>query len=280
MTLGKIIVLFSFILGVWLGLGPEALAGAEIVKVGGTGAALGTMRALGQAFKTEQPQVEIVVVAGLGSSGGRKALMGAALDVAVTAKPLAGVERLDGARATLYGRSPFVMVLSAKSAIANLTFRDIVEIYSGKKINWPNGERLRLILKPEGDSDSELLSAFSPDMGRAVRMAFAREGVKIALTDEDCADVIQSTPGAVGPSTMALLLSEKRELKALSLNSVTPSTKTVGDGSYPWFKSFYLLTRSNSSPASKQFVEFAATPQGQRILSSFGYLLPGTQIGR
>lgn len=279
MQITKFFLLYMTIAATGVALVPAAIAG-EVVKVGGTGGALGTMRALGQAFKTQYPQVDIVVVPGLGSGGGRRALMAGALDVAVTARPLAGVERVEGAQAKLYGRSPFILAVAPKTPVVNVTLQDVVEIYGGKKITWSNGERLRLILKPETDSDSELLRVFSPDVERALRQAFAREGIKIAITDEECADVLQATPGAVGTSTMALLLSEKRGLKALALNGVAPSVKTVSDGSYPWFKSFYLLTRGNSSSAAKQFVEFSAAPQAQKMLASFDYLLPGAPIGR
>ena len=256
------------------------LSDAESIRIGGTGGALGTMRLLGQAFKKQQPSVAVVVVPGLGSGGGRRALMGGALDIAVTALPLAGVEKLAGARAALLGGTPFVMAVAAKNSVVNLTLQDIAGIYSGKLTAWPNGERLRLILRPESDSDTELLKALSAEVERAVKSAFAREGMKIAITDEECADAIQTTPGAVGSSTQALIISEKRDLKALSINGVAPNVKTLGDGSYPWFKSFYLLTRAESSPASKLFVEFASSPQGRKILFSLGHWLPETKATR
>ena len=93
----------------------SVLAHADTIKVGGTGAALGVMRVLGDAYKKDQPNVDVVVVPGLGSGGGRKALMGGALDLAVIARPGKAVEKMDGASAHLYGRAPFVFAVSAKN---------------------------------------------------------------------------------------------------------------------------------------------------------------------
>ena len=124
---------------------------AETVKVGGTGAALGVMRVLGDVYKKDHPKIDIVVVPGLGSGGGRKALIGGALDLAVTSRPGKSVEKIDGASARLYGRSPFVFAVPVKNPLGNLTIQDVIDIYSAKKITWANGERLRLILRPLAD---------------------------------------------------------------------------------------------------------------------------------
>ena len=253
--------------------GPGRLS-AEILKVGGTGGALGVMRALGEAFGKQHSHIEIVVVPGLGSGGGRKALMGGALDIAVTAQPWKGAEELQGAVARFYGRSPFVMAVSLKNPSANLTIQDVLDIYSGKKTRWSDGQRLRLILRPLADSDSQMLFSIGPDMEQAVKSAHQREGMKIAITDEESADTIQSTPGAVGTSMVSLILSEKRPLKALSIKGVVPSVKTIADGSYPWFKSFYVLTKAESSPSCRLFVDFVLSPRGRQILSSLGYWIP------
>ena len=70
-----------------------AASTTESIKIGGTGGALGTMRVLGEPFKKQYPNIEVVVVPGLGSRG--------SLDVAVTARPWKGAEKLDGAVARL-----------------------------------------------------------------------------------------------------------------------------------------------------------------------------------
>jgi len=260
-----------------LGLSVPAAFAAETIRIGGTGSALGTMRALGEAFRKQYSNIEVVVVPGLGSGGGRKALMGGALEIAVTARPWKIAEKLHGAVARLYGWSPFVMAVAAKNPAANLTIQDILDIYGGKKTSWPDGQRLRLILRPLTDSDTEMLLNIGPDMEQAVRSAHQREGMKIAITDEESAEATQSTPGAVGTSTVALIVSERRPLKALSIKGVVPSVKSIADGSYPWFKSFYLVTKADSSPSSRSFVEFVLSARGRQLLSTLGYGLPMTQ---
>src|SRR5712691_8507037 len=45
---------------------------ADTIKIGGTGSSMQLMRALGDAFHKSRPDVEVAIVSGLGSRGGKK----------------------------------------------------------------------------------------------------------------------------------------------------------------------------------------------------------------
>ena len=106
--------------------------GAETIKVGASGGALDTIRLLAAAFIKDQPKSAIVVASGLGSGGGRRTLIGNALDLRIAARPGKAVEKLDGATARLYGRAPFGFAVLAKNPIGNLSIPDIIDIFGGK----------------------------------------------------------------------------------------------------------------------------------------------------
>lgn len=253
----------------WVFLG--APVQAESVKIGGTGVAMATMRILGEAYQKSHPDIKIVIVPGLGSGGGRKALLGGALDIGVTSRARNSVEKLEGATAVLYGRTPFVFATSKENPASALTTEQIVDIWSGKITTWPNGQRLRLILRPATDSDTDVLKGLSSAMAEAVKSALAREGMQMAITDGDSADAIENIQGALGTSTLALIISEKRSLKALSINGVAPSPKTIADGTYPYLKSLYLLTGPKPSQATQEFVSFVRSARGRKIIGQLGH---------
>jgi phosphate transport system substrate-binding protein len=244
---------------------------ADTIKIGGTGGAIGTMNLLGEAFSKVHSQAKAILVPGLGSGGGRKALMGGAIDIAVTSLAGKDSEKLDGAVAALYGRTPFVFATSKKNPVSDLTTQAIVDIWSLKRTTWPDGSRLRLILRPATDTDTALLKSISPAMAEAVKSALAREGMKSALSDSDSADALETIEGALGTSSLALIISEKRSLKALAVNGVTPGPRTIADGTYPYFKSMYLLTGLKPSQATQEFVSFVRSVRGREILGQLGH---------
>jgi len=96
--------------------------------------------------------------------------------------------------------------------------------------------------------------------------ALARPGLTVAATDQESAMAIESTPGAIGTSTLDLLLAERRPLKALAIGGIRPSAAAIGNGTYPYFKTVYLVTRRTRTPATEAFLTFTRSKEGRQIL--------------
>ena len=127
------------------------------------------------------------------------------------------------------------------------------------------------MLRPIGDSDSEFIKAMSPAMRDAKSAAERRKGMVFAVTDQEAARAIENVPGAVGPSTLALLISEKRALKPLALDGVVPSAQTIANGSYPLAKTLLIVTGPKSPPEAHGFVAFVQSAAGRDILRQSGH---------
>lgn len=264
-------VLTVFQAGVLLGLSFGPLAAiADTLKVGGTGSALGTMKILADAYRASRPDTQIVVVPALGSSGSIKAVAAGVLDIGLSGRPLKPAEREQNLAEREVARTP--LVLASMRAHSGFELSDIARIYDGTLQTWPDGSPLRPILRPQTDSETALLRAMSPEINRAMTIAYARPGVHIAITDQDTADAIERIPGGLGTSTLALILSEQRTINALPLNGVAPSVAALMRGSYPYFKPLYLITPQNPSGPARAFAAFIQSRQGARILSENGYL--------
>lgn len=246
-------------------------AAAQELKIGGTGAGLATMELLGDAFKRQNPGVVIEVLPSLGSGGGVKALLAGAVQVAVIARPLQDKEVAAGASAQEFGRTPFVFATHRSTRARGISVSDLVDVYAGRQESWPDGTPIRLVLRPVGDSDSEALKAISPAMRAAKTAAEQRKGMFFAVTDQDAADALEKMPGSLGPTSLALVLGERRELKVLALDGVMPDVRSLAAGSYPLYKTMLLATGPKSSAAAKAFVEFARSPAAREILVKNGY---------
>ena len=97
----------------------------------------------------------------------------------------------------------------------------------------------------------------------------------MAATDQDSADAVETVPGAIGTSTLALIVAERRPLKVLAVGGVRPTPGAIRDGTYPYFKTFLLITRrSGPSPSAQRFLDFTAGPRGRELLVALGVLVP------
>jgi phosphate transport system substrate-binding protein len=249
-------------------------AAAEEFKIGGAGAALGTMRQLADEFMRHNPEIRISTLPSLGSGGGIKAVAAGAIGLAVAARPLDENERRLGAVETEFARTPFVFAVSVKSKVTAITTAELAEIYAGKMAVWADGSAVRVVLRVASDSDTELVKKISADMRQAVQFAEARPGVRMAVSDQDAADDLERIPGAIGPTTLAQILSEQRALRALRLDGREPTAKNAAAGIYPYYKRLYLVTGAKRAAAVERFVAFVQSPAGLQILARNGQWTP------
>lgn len=252
---------------------PATALAEVVVKIGGTGSAMGAMKQLAVEYEKSYPGTKIQVLPSLGSSGGIKAVLGNGIDLAVASRPLTESEQQQGAVAMEYAKSPFVFVTNPKVKINDISGRELEAFYNNATSNWPDGSRIRLILRPENDSDSRLLSSISPAMEQAVKAALSRPGMIMAITDQESSEAIARTPGALGGATLTEIISEKLPLNVLSFNGVQPSTKTISNGTYPLVKSLYLVTAPNPSAEARKFIVFVRSLTGRKILTKTGNLV-------
>jgi phosphate transport system substrate-binding protein len=251
----------------------EATA-AEEIKIGGTGNALGAMQLLADAFRKHNPDVKVTVLPSVGTSGAIKAVPKGALDIGLSARPLTEEERKIGAIAFEYARSPLVFAVSTKTRVRALTLDQIADIYSGKLVNFPDGGQIRPVLRPIGEDITRQIKHMSPALDTALSAAEQRPGMPFATTDQEAADKTESIPGALSATTLSLINSEDRQLRALTLNGVEPTVGNGASGKYPHAKGFFLVTRPEPSAAVKRFIAFMQSPAGREILVRAGNWIP------
>lgn len=255
-------------------LGSSGGAAAEEFRIGGTGSALGTMQLLAAEFTAANPDIRITTVPNLGSGGGVKAVVAGAIGLAATSRPINERERKLGAVEVEYARTPFVFAVSTNSKVTAITSRELAAIYAGKTVTWPDGIPVRIVLRPASDIDTEMVKRISPDIRRALAAAEARPGVKFSMNDQDAANDLERIPGAIGPSSLSVIVSEKRALRALKLDGRVPTPANAASGAYPYHKRLFLVTGARRSAAVERFVAFVRSPAGRKVLDSNGQWVP------
>lgn len=253
-----------------------AVLGADYqgtLKIGGTGAAVATMTQVAAAFQKKHPDVRFVFPPSLGSSGGIKAVIAGALDVGLNSRPLTEAERGHGLVVAEYARTPLLLVTSHKGAEVNFTLKQIASLYNGDIQNYPDGAPIRVIMRPDVEIDTHLVRGLSPEIDTAIDRAQLREGMNVAVNDQDNAEMLVRIKGAIGWMTMAQLISENLKLTPLPIDNILPIQANFASGKYPLFRSFSVVTGAQPSPLVKAFLEFLASAEGRAILVRNGHLI-------
>lgn len=250
---------------------PARAATATRLRIGGTGAALGAMRLVAEAFRQAEPAVEVEVLSSLGTSGGIAAITAGAVDVALAGRPLIAAERAASARARDYARTPLAFATHADTPLRGVTLDEAVRIYAGELATWPDGTPIRLVRRQPSDSEWTLLTAISPAMARATESARRRPGLLTTATDQDNADALQRLRGSFGMISLGQILSEGRRLTPLALDGVAPTPANCTAGRYGLTRTLAAVTRHEPSPAAAAFLAFLFGEPGRAILAAHGH---------
>ncbi|MDR3536859.1 MAG: substrate-binding domain-containing protein [Acetobacteraceae bacterium] len=245
-------------------------AATATLRIGGTGTLQGLVRMLFVAFRLRHPDVTLDQPRSLGSSGGIGAMLAGALDIAASSRALTQAERQAGADAILLGTTPFVFVTSHPTARASLTDADIVAIFTRQRTVWPDGMPIRLILRPEQDSDTAYLLDHFPGLGPGLDAVRRQQTIPIALTDQDNLDQAELRPGSFAGTSLVTVLSEHRRLTVLPLDGIDPSLDAMEHGAYTLTRPVYFVRGHTMPPATGAFLAFVASPDGARVLRRAG----------
>lgn len=243
----------------------QARSGDE-VRIGGTGVGL----ALAALLFDGRPGVR--VVPNLGTGGGLKALAAGAIDIALTARPLSGAERALNLSEREWLRSPFVWAAHPDVPASDLTLGELAALYDGRTRTWRNGAPVRLVLRPENDTDSVFMRGLGPALAQALAAAHARPGTHVAVTDMEAVDALTRMPGGIGLTTYGLVRVMARQLQVLSLGGVRPGVDTLTDGRWPHVKTVSVVTGPAVAPAAAAVIEAMFGTQAAAVLASAGCL--------
>ena len=247
---------------------------AEELKLGGTGNALGTMRLMALAYNAKNPGTQVSILSSLGSSGAIKAVPKGGIDIGVSSRQLTEAERATGILETEYARTPLVLAVATQSKATRISSAQIADIYSGKLTHWPDGGLIRPVLRQPADENTKQLKSLSPLIEQAVTAADTRDGMAFAFTDQEAADKMERIAGSIGLTTLALIKSEDRSLRALQLDAIDPTVNNGASGKYPLVKRFYFVTPQTPTAAVQKFMAFVSSPAGRKILLQNGHWIP------
>lgn len=179
-----------------------------------------------------------------------------------------------------YAKSALVFATRPDNRETGVTTEQLIEIYAGARRRWPDGTPIRIVLRPDTDSDTIHLKEHIPSIGPALDAAADRPGIPVAFTAQDAADLLQRLPGGLGTTMLALILSENRPLKALSLDGVAPTPEAMADGSYGMTKTYSIVTGPAPGELAKRFIAFVYSDEGAAILRRTGHLPLAPEGGR
>ncbi len=219
---------------------------------------------LKEAYMEENSEVKVTYNP-TGSSAGIRAVESGSCDIGLSSRDLKDDEKqnLEG---TVIAIDGIAIIVNPENPVTDLTIEQIAKLYKGEITNWS---------EVGGNDAPVVLIGREPSSG-------TRDGFEsITDTKDECqysqeltstGDVVQtvaSNPNAIGYASLA---SVKDTVKAVDVEGVAPSTKTIQDGSYKIQRNFVFVTKKDTklTGAAKDFFEFVTSGDADSLIEEAG----------
>ncbi|MCP4155927.1 MAG: phosphate ABC transporter substrate-binding protein [bacterium] len=248
-------------------------AGQKIVIDGST--TVGPIaKAFAEYYKSIENEVNITVSES-GSGNGAKSLINGTCDIADMSRfmkpkefkaavdkglmPVAHVVALDGLPILVHPSNP----------VKNLTVQQVRGIYSGKITSWKEvGGPAKKIVFISRDTNSGTYETFNKLVMKKQKIAVKCEYVG---SNGAVRGRVQSTPTAIGYAGLGFV---DKSVKALKIDGIYPSSKSVSSGKYPIARPLYMFTNGFPKMGSHvyRFVTLHLSKKGREIVDRIGFI--------
>lgn len=270
------------------GCAPNSGTREGAIRITGSDTMVNLAQAWAEAYQTEKPDVSCQVRGG-GTGVGIAALIGSKVDIAPASRAMSEeemkkAEEMTGRRPKeiIVGSDALAIYVHRDSPLDAISIEELAQVYGegGKIETWqqlgvenpacPSGEIIRVSRQNNSGTYVYFRDAVLGKEGQY------KQGTTALSGSSDVVDLVGNTPCAMGYSGMGY--SDPRKVKMLKVGKkkgdtpVAPTLETALDGSYPIARPLYLYTLGEPTGEVAEFIEWALSPAGQKIVKEVGYV--------
>jgi len=242
------------------------------ITIAGSTTVLPIAQACAESYMDMHPDVNISVRGG-GSSVGIANIIAGTVDIGDASRHIKSKE-LTQAREN--GINPYenvvandgiAVVVHFNNTMNALTLSQLKDIFTGTVQNWKDvgGPNMPIVVVSR-DVSSGTFEVFN---SKVLQNAKGADGSLMLASNNAVATTVGQTPGAIGYIGLGYMTDE---LKALTIDGVMPSKKTIQTKEYPISRTLHMYTNGSPKGLVKGFIDFVLSSEGQQIVEEQGFI--------
>jgi phosphate transport system substrate-binding protein len=193
---------------------------------------------------------------GMSSRRAKSSEIGAASAKGVNMKP------------TVVAYDGIAVIVNANSPVKSLTKKQVEQIFAGDVTDWSavggSGGKISVYTR---NTSSGTYSDFKE---LAMKKRDYAPGSQKMAGNEQIASEVGRNPAGIGYVGMAY--TKAAGVKVVSIDGATPSTQTVQNHSYPYWRPTFYYTNGEPGGIAKAFLDFTVSQAGQKIVNQVGFV--------
>lgn len=160
------------------------------------------------------------------------------------------------------------VIVNFSNPVSDLTTDQAASLFSGSVRDWAELDerasgRVRLVVRPD---DQNLTDGFERSLGIVGRIPEAAEPIR---SDQNVLSRVSGQLDAIGYLSLKAALDAMTygiSVRILLIDGVEPATSTLRSGQYRVKRPLLFLTKPQTSPLVRAFLDLALSPQGQKLV--------------
>ena len=261
-----------------VGLGNQRIYANKMVQVKGSDTLLSISQYIAEKYMEKNKNARIAVTGG-GSGVGISSLLNGTADIGMASRNIKESEIIKSKEKGLeleeviMGYDGITIVTNKENSIKNLSSESLGKIYRGEIKNWKEvGGTDGEIVVLSRDSSSGTHEFFKDHIIRKGKAKGTEEYYEKTLylpSNEAIKQEIQSNKNAIGYLGMGYV---DNGVKSLDIDSISATKENVLSKKYPIAREIYWYVSKNRTGDTKTIVEYALSPEGQKIVSDEGFV--------
>jgi phosphate binding protein len=228
---------------------------------------------LAESFKAQNPGTTFDIAAE-GSTTGIAAIIDGTAQIGMSSRRAksseVGAASAKGVnmKPTVVAYDGIAVIVNANSPIKSLTKKQVEQIFTGDVSDWSGvgGSAGKISVYTRNTSSG----TYSDFKELAMKKRDYAPGSQKMAGNEQIAAEVGKNPNGVGYVGMAY--TKANGVKALPIDGAVPSTQSVQNHSYAYWRPTFYYTNGEPSGLAKQFLDFTTGPAGQKIVAQVGFV--------
>jgi phosphate transport system substrate-binding protein len=243
----------------------------EKVVVGGSGGMTEEMQELAKAYMAKHPADKVEVIAeAMSTTGGIEGLKSGRLTIGLVTRAPKEDEKTLVYR--VVGRALVGVGVHKSLPVAGLSEPQLCDVFGGRIKSWKEvggaEGKITVVARKTDDNNEQTLRS---KIGCFKDLKLTSDAVMLVRGNE-LMDAIDRRPGTIGIVSGGSVLAQRTNVKVLALAGVAASAENIQSGKYKFYNERGVITLGAPQGAAKRLLDFAATSEGQKILSGKGMI--------
>jgi len=237
------------------------------IKISGGTAHIPVMKEAAQRIMSKNPGIQISIAGG-GSGVGIKQVGEGLVNIGNSGrKPTDSEISRYSLKMYQWAVDGVAPVVNPRNKVKQLSKAQLAEIFAGKVNNWKQlggvDRKINLYTRDEASGTREVFWEQGLSKGRIAPSA------NVVISNGAMKSAVSQDPYAIGYVSVGHI---DRTVAAVTLDGVTPTIRTVQDGSYPIARGLYSNTKGAPAGLTRKFIDYLYTPSGKAIIKKHGFI--------